>query len=139
MVIGVPPRHHHSTKLTIFFSLQIQSFRFSIVPPAQLCQSDPTPVVRPRPRVKTSTLAAFGSLPQPQTPVQPPVPPNTTDDAIQRLADTLASTLQNQPPRAQRNDDSRVAQFMARQSVGSNLPTFSGAPEVWPVFRALLD
>ena len=47
-----------------------------------------------RPRLALSSA-------QPQTPVQSSVPPNTTDDAIQRLADTLASALQHQPHRSQ--------------------------------------
>ena len=28
---------------------------------------------------------------------------------------------------------------MARQSLGNNLPTFSGSPEEWPVFKSLYD
>ena len=134
------PAHAQPSQVTV----QPSQSAPTTVPVARFLQvssasSTTTPVVRQRPHVTTSTVAAAGSLPQPQSPVHSSVPPNTTDDAIQRLADTLASALQHQPPRSQPNADSHLAQLMARQSIGSTLPTFSGAPEEWPVFRALYD
>ena len=58
----------------------------------------------------------------------------TTDDAVTRLADTLSSVLQPRPA-----EQAAFTQYMARQTQGNQLPSFSGSPEEWPVFKALYD
>ena len=58
----------------------------------------------------------------------------TTDDALTQLADTLSSVLQPRPA-----EQAAFTQYMARQTQGNQLPSFSGSPEDWPVFKALYD
>ena len=58
----------------------------------------------------------------------------TTDDALTRLADTLSSVLQPRPA-----EQPTFTQNMTRQTQGNQLPSFSGSPEEWPVFKALYD
>ena len=58
----------------------------------------------------------------------------TTDDALTRLADTLSSVLQPRPA-----EQAAFTQYMARQTQGNQLPSFSSSPEEWPVFKALYD
>ena len=60
--------------------------------------------------------------------VRPPVPSATND--VGALAEAFVKAIQ-----LQKSD--RIDNFLARQSTGKELPTFSGNPEDWPVFAHL--
>ena len=98
---------------------------------------------------QSSQTGAQRTTVNPQIPTQQPLPTQTytppsvhetssnADDAITRLANVLSGGLQLRPP--QSTEQQHLSTLMARQSQGNNLPTFSGSPEEWPVFKSLYD
>ena len=54
------------------------------------------------------------------------------DAAVARLAEAL--TTASQASHAPARDDGDIKKFIARQSVGKELPTFTGNPEDWPIW-----
>ncbi|CAL8103429.1 unnamed protein product [Orchesella dallaii] len=75
------------------------------------------------------------------TPVLPPGATDTTcqpSQALNALAEAITTAITLASSKRTQEESPNMSKFLARQSTGKDLPTFSGEPEEWQYFHSVL-